>query len=308
MSLFAAQFCAAQQQPEKQPQQTAMLGTQRTQSASAPKSAAVPPAAIPSYPDTPEGLEDLMNEMLKLEKKHDATALAPYVESLDLRNASAWFRATFGDEIGKQLADSYDRTRMNMALAFPDLLTKLNSKHFTKPVATLFTDSCNSDASSDEYEVLASRKNEQPLYDVRLTTYSQRVAVPYFAYVDGGFRFLGNFSISPPAYSPPLKAGNFNVPGAVALKGNVVQGRITKQVPPIYPYNARANHIQGNVLLHAIIGENGNVCNLQVMEGDQLLAASAMAAVRQWHYAPYKLNGKPVKVNTTITVIFQLGP
>lgn len=49
-----------------------------------------------------------MGEMLKLEKKHDAKGLAPYVESLELPNAGTWFRATFGDEIGAQLADSYD--------------------------------------------------------------------------------------------------------------------------------------------------------------------------------------------------------
>jgi TonB family protein len=301
--VLTAQVCAAQQPPATQPQQIAKADAGQSQTTSSSVSA----TAIPSYPDTPNGLEDLMNEMLKLEKKHDAKALAPYVESLELPNAGTWFRATFGDEIGAQLADSYDRARMNLPLAFPDLLEQLNSKHFTKPVAMLLTESCNPDASADEYEVLVSRKSEQPLFDVRLTSYLQRATVSYFAYVDGAFRYLSNFGINPAVSRPPEKTIDFKMPGAIPIKGNILQGRITKQVTPVYPFEAKASHIQGNVILHAIIGENGNVCNLRVIAGNPLLAASAMAAVRQWHYAPYKLNGQPVKVDTTITVIFNLG-
>lgn len=302
--LGAANTVVAQHPPAAQPPQSANPAAQQNQAAASPGSAS---AAVPSYPDTPKGLEDLMKEMLKLEKKHDEAALAPYVESLALPNANTWFRATFGGDIGAQLADSYERTRINLPLAFPDLLGQLNSKHFAKPVAMLLTESCNPDASADEYEVLISRKSEQPLFDVRLTSYSQRATVPYFAYVDGEFRYLGNFRITPPTSSPSRKAADFKVPGAVAVKANVVQGRITKQVTPVYPFEARTAHIQGTVLLHAIIGENGNVCNLRVISGDPLLAASAMTAVRRWHYSPYKLNGQPVKVDTTITVVFQLG-
>src|SRR5690348_9987839 len=242
-SLLVAQVCAAQQASANQAQKIAKADVGQSQAESASDSAPVSPAVIPSYPNTPKGLEDLMNEMLKLEKKHDAKSLAPYVESLELPNASAWFRATFGDEIGKQLADSYERTRMNMTLAFPDLLEQLNSKHFAKPKALVFTDSCNSDASADEYEVLVSRKNEQPLFDVRLTSYSQQATILYFAYVDGAFRYLSNFRINPHASGPPKKTTNFKAQGAVPIKGNVLQGRITKQVPPVYPFEARANHI-----------------------------------------------------------------
>jgi protein TonB len=34
---------------------------------------------------------------------------------------------------------------------------------------------------------------------------------------------------------------------------------------------------------------------------------SALAAVRQWMYKPYLLNGYPVEVETTITVNYNLG-
>src|SRR5690348_5103532 len=161
-SLLVAQVCAAQQASADQAQKIAKADVGQSQAESASDSAPVSPAVIPSYPNTPKGLEDLMNEMLKLEKKHDAKSLAPYVDSLELPNASAWFRATFGDEIGKQLGDPHDRTRMNLPLAFPDILEQLRSKHLEHARAVEFTDSCNADASEDEYNVLINRENEQP--------------------------------------------------------------------------------------------------------------------------------------------------
>ena len=289
-SLLSAQVYAAQELPATQPQQSAKANAGQSQTTSASVSA----TAIPSYPDTPKGLEDLMNEMLKLEKKHDAKALAPYVESLELPNAGTWFRATFGDEIGAQLADSYDRARMNLPLAFPDTLEQLNSKHFTRVVAMRFTDSCNPDASMDEYEVLVNRANQQPLYEVRFTSNSGGVVLPYFAYVNGRFCFLGNFRLNMPATE------------IVKVDEDTIKRNIVKNVVPTYPRSALMEHISGVVLLHTIIGVTGQVCSLQLISGHPLLAAAAIDGVRQRRYSPYLVKGKSVSVDTTITVTFNI--
>lgn len=283
----------AQQPPATQPAQVAIPATQQNQAAAAPASAS---AAIPSYPDTPKGLEDLMKEMLKLEKKHDAQALAPYVQSLVLPNPVGWFRATFGDDIGQQLADSYDRTSMNLPLGFPDLLEQLNSKHFANPKALLFTDSCNPDATTDEYQVLVNRVNQQPLYDVLLaSSHAGSVVLPYFAYVDGAFRFLGNFRLNLPTK-------------LVAVNENVMKRKIVNNAVPVYPQSALMEHISGVVVLHAILDANGRVCSLQVVSGNPLLADAASTAVGLRRYSPYEVNGRAVTVETTITVTFELGP
>jgi protein TonB len=60
-------------------------------------------------------------------------------------------------------------------------------------------------------------------------------------------------------------------------------------------------------LLHAIIGKDGTVQDLQYISGPPLLMKSAMDAVRQWRYKPTLLNGEPVDVDTTISVVFTLG-
>jgi protein TonB len=41
---------------------------------------------------------------------------------------------------------------------------------------------------------------------------------------------------------------------------------------------------------------------------DPDLAIAALAAVRQWTYKPYLLNGEPTELQTTITVNFNFGP
>ena len=51
-----------------------------------------------------------MKDMLKLEKRGDTNALAPYLQSLALPNTDAWFKSIFGDTVGAQLALSYEPT------------------------------------------------------------------------------------------------------------------------------------------------------------------------------------------------------
>jgi protein TonB len=76
---------------------------------------------------------------------------------------------------------------------------------------------------------------------------------------------------------------------------------------PTYPTLARAARVQGDVVLSAIIDTNGQITNLQLVSGHPMLVPAALAAVKQWRYKPYLLNGQPVEVETTITVIFTLS-
>ncbi len=75
----------------------------------------------------------------------------------------------------------------------------------------------------------------------------------------------------------------------------------------MYPPIAKAAHVQGAVILHAIISKQGTIENLQVVSGPPMLVNSAMDAVKRWRYKPYLLNGEPTEVETTITVNFTFG-
>src|SRR5437879_6033742 len=75
---------------------------------------------------------------------------------------------------------------------------------------------------------------------------------------------------------------------------------LVHRVGPVYPDDARQAKVQGNVTLHVIVGPDGSVKSLKVLSGPSSLAPAAAAAVRQWRYKPYLINGKPVEVETIV--------
>ena len=93
---------------------------------------------------------------------------------------------------------------------------------------------------------------------------------------------------------------------AVPISQGVSNGQLIRRVAPVYPQQARMTRIEGDVVLNALIAEDGTVHEVKVVRGQPTLARAAVDAVRQWRYKPYELNRKPVKMNTTITVSFKL--
>jgi protein TonB len=87
----------------------------------------------------------------------------------------------------------------------------------------------------------------------------------------------------------------------------VSEGLLVKKVMPEYPAMAKQARIQGAVVLQAEISKDGQITNVQVLQGPPMLAAAAVDAVKQWRYRPYNLNGQPVPIETTITVNFRLN-
>lgn len=84
--------------------------------------------------------------------------------------------------------------------------------------------------------------------------------------------------------------------------------RLLHRVEPVYPPEARAQQIQGAVTLDVQIGGEGAVHNIEVVEGNPVLADAAVQAVRQWRYRPYSVDGHPVEMQTRVTIRFTLPP
>jgi protein TonB len=85
-----------------------------------------------------------------------------------------------------------------------------------------------------------------------------------------------------------------------------MEGNLIRRVEPQYPAIAKQIHLEGVVVLNAIISREGNIERVDVASGPGVLALAAREAVRQWKYRPYFLNGEPVEVETQITVNFTL--
>jgi protein TonB len=78
----------------------------------------------------------------------------------------------------------------------------------------------------------------------------------------------------------------------------------TRHVEPVYPELARSARVSGVVILQVTIDEQGRISDPRILRSIPLLDQAALAAVRQWEYAPTLLNGAPVPVIMTLTMIF----
>jgi periplasmic protein TonB len=92
----------------------------------------------------------------------------------------------------------------------------------------------------------------------------------------------------------------------VVLSQGVSRGLLIKEVQPVYPSTALAMRIEGAVEVLATITKTGNISEVKAVSGDKELARAAVAAVKQWKYKPYLLNGEPVEIQTQVTVKFKL--
>jgi TonB family protein len=91
----------------------------------------------------------------------------------------------------------------------------------------------------------------------------------------------------------------------VTVPSEAMEQLVIHKVDPVYPDAARAANVQGVVVLDAVIGIDGAVVALHSISGPEQLATAAMDAVKWWRFQPYRLNGKPVEVETTITLDFR---
>ncbi len=96
-------------------------------------------------------------------------------------------------------------------------------------------------------------------------------------------------------------------PKRIRISQGVTKGQLIRKVEPPYPVLARQARIQGEVLLKAIVSKSGEITELRAVSGHPMLVPAALAAVKDWRYRPFLLNGEPVEVETEITVIFRLG-
>jgi periplasmic protein TonB len=112
---------------------------------------------------------------------------------------------------------------------------------------------------------------------------------------------IGSGPAGPPPPPPPA------APQRIRVGGQVEAASLVNKIEPQYPPIAKTAHVAGTVVLHAIIGKDGAIRELQFVSGPPLLMKAAMDAVKEWRYKPTTLNGEAVEVDTTVDVVFSLG-
>jgi len=262
-------------------------------------------------PSATERLRSLMTTALPAARAGDEAKLKEIAHALAIPNYEAWFKETFGEEMGTKLAAAYKADFERQEKWLPTLFASLSKQEGEVLVEDVREPRYSGAGSWCGRVFLGAAKNNASFYKVSLqqalhTGLNRLDDAGYFTMVEGAYRRLDckALGLGPDSLKPPLP---HPINGPLRVGGNVQAARAIKKVAPVYPEEARAARISGVVRLHVIIGKDGKIEQLEVISGHPLLQQAALDAVRQWQYQQTLLNGEPVKVDTTIDVIFSLN-
>jgi len=85
---------------------------------------------------------------------------------------------------------------------------------------------------------------------------------------------------------------------------------LERKVDPKYPPAAVKAHVEGEVILYAIIRKDGSVDSIQRVRGlETQLDQNAMAALKEWKFSPATRDGAPVDIEAVVHIPFRFrGP
>ena len=252
--------------------------------------------AAGSYPESADGLKKLVEDIFADVRSKDKAKISADISALEIPNHGAWFTQTFGASEGARLEAKYSEllpgAGKSISEAFDYALkgkrTDISVKVLARQGQTRGLTLAILDAMARPVSVyVVDGKNPNEKY---------ATAIGDFVYVEGGFRYVDSQVWQELSTAPPMR---------IRMGGNVAKANLIHKVDPIYPAEAKASRITGNVMLHVVLGTDGTIMELNLISGDPILSKAALEAVKQWRYKPTLLNGKAVEVESTILVEFR---
>jgi TonB family protein len=82
-----------------------------------------------------------------------------------------------------------------------------------------------------------------------------------------------------------------------------------RKIDPKYPPTLINEHVEGEVVLYAVIRRDGSVDSIQLVRGiDEQLDANAMQALSQWKFRPATKQGLPIELEAIVHIPFHAPP
>jgi TonB family protein len=289
----------------------------------------------PSYPDTPEGLKQLLWDVVAAQKSRNADEIAAAKQDLEIPNYEEWFTETFGAEQGQKWADAYrfsleksgrGRGRFYLQLIDGD-----------GEIVTRKVNDAPAPGVDLERQMLASMKQPVDIYFVGWTFDgaphgSQPAPVGYFMFIDGKFRWdnaLTLADLQPRETSSPLDVGPNLTPSQLqnptsvsasptpvpeAYAGPFIPGVLGVGFPsciycprPSFSAEAQASSGQGSVTLAVTVQPDGHGTDVKVVQSVGFnVDEQATQAVENWRFNPaLDSDGTPVPVVTEIETSYR---
>jgi len=123
-------------------------------------------------------------------------------------------------------------------------------------------------------------------------------------YGDGS---TGKTRVGPPKrLAPPPELPKPRTDKPVRLTKDMTPPSPLAQGAPGYPKDAKANGVEGTVIVMYVVTESGDVTGVRAVRGPEELRAVCEAAVRNWRFKPAMLDGRPVSVKRTARFPFRI--
>jgi hypothetical protein len=255
----------------------------------------LPPA---NYPNSAEGLEHLMADLVSIAKQGDAASLNSHAQSLVLPDAESWFSVRFGnahcsdshmaitDCLGSRYAMAYNYIAQSLPDSLGLTLKDLISEGVVNFEAVNYSEDCAGparinpslrligDLSTTPFlNVLGGRK--EPIYVVWGYSATKETTIGFFVYETGAFRYLGM----------PHEASIYEfrdkkyplVPSAHNLTENEVEGNNMIVDPAT---------LQRKIVLKVSVDRNGKPLSVRFVRGATEYREEAIAKVEKKSFAP----------------------
>jgi hypothetical protein len=187
------------------------------------------------YLNNPDGLRQLLDQMLIAAKHQDYARLQSLIRDAEIPNYEEWFTKTFGQEKGESWAEPYGKMLQKDQEDFQDLLIRLSRMEGAFSIQKVDTARRYDTLRGPLDEYIADWKEAEAPAGEKLEHIAE------FFFIEGKFRWNST------SHFFPLQTTKTGPP--------VTIGKLIKRVPPKYPEEARQKSIQGTVILNVIFEE-----------------------------------------------------
>jgi TonB family protein len=250
---------------------------------------------------------------------------------MEIPNYEAWFTKTYGQERGERRAGFYgrnlDRIERDLQEMFMEFATQDGE------ISARNVNDTPEPRLSFELGMLGTP--QQPV-DIFFGSWKKHGSaldsmgdpIGYFVFVEGAFRLNGTTKLirirpeAVPNYrrlqvfpQDQTAGGPSNPPDGSRGDRSITFGRgpvnyatCTYCPSPEYPKKARAEHVEGTVVLKVIVQLDGRATDIEVLKTPRPdFAEKAIEAVQKWRFAPaIGPKGDPVATTVPIEVTFRL--
>lgn len=263
------------------------------------------------YPNTTEGLQRFLDEILQAVKAKDSAKESELIHGLLIPADSTWFTDVYGPGFGSSLAAAYRRATPKLEQEIRTVYEGNVQHGWMKPKILRYSDPESVNAPLDHF--LNCMNEVEPLYTTAFGGDGQMLLIPlkagplggqaagdldgYYIYERGGFRFIPIEVLMKLPSERPVR---------ISLDMQIMESKLISKAFVRMPAEALKKRISGRVIVELILDVGGNTKELKVIEGDPILAAAVLDAVKQWRFAPTQLDGDPVEVQLRIPFGFEI--